>query len=51
MYSEAHRPTYMNEVIGHTDAKEKLHAYLSSKSLKNQFCLQDLLELEKQHLH
>lgn len=39
MYSEAHRPTYMAEVIGHTDAKEKLHAYLSSKKFEKSILL------------
>lgn len=30
MYSEAHRPGYLNDVIGHTEAKNALKQYLSS---------------------
>lgn len=39
MYSEAHRPTYMDEVIGHTEAKEKLQEYLSSKNFERSILL------------
>jgi hypothetical protein len=30
MYSEAHRPVYLDDVIGHTDAKNALKKYLTS---------------------
>lgn len=30
MYSEAHRPVYLDDVIGHTDAKNALKTYLTS---------------------
>jgi len=30
MYSEAHRPVYLKDVIGHTDAKNSLKTYLTS---------------------
>jgi hypothetical protein len=39
MYSEAHRPTYLDEVIGHTEAKEKLEAYLRSKKFEKSILL------------
>jgi hypothetical protein len=39
MYSEAHRPTYIDEVIGHTEAKEKLEAYLQSKNFEKSILL------------
>lgn len=39
MYSEAHRPTYLDEVIGHTEAKEKLQEYLSSKKFEKSILL------------
>jgi hypothetical protein len=39
MYSEAHRPTYLDEVIGHTEAKEKLQTYLSSKKFEKSILL------------
>jgi hypothetical protein len=39
MYSEAHRPTYLDEVIGHTEAKEKLQMYLRSKKFEKSILL------------
>jgi hypothetical protein len=34
MYSEAYRPTFLDEVIGHIDAKKSLKNYLSSKDFR-----------------
>lgn len=39
MYSEAHRPTFLDEVIGHTDAKSSLKAYLTSKDFRKAILL------------
>jgi hypothetical protein len=39
MYSEAHRPTLMHEVIGHTEAKDKLQQYLSSTRFEKSILL------------
>lgn len=39
MYSEAHRPTYLEEVIGHTEAKNALKKYLSSKHFEKSVLL------------
>ena len=39
MYSEAHRPTYLNDVIGHTDAKNALKAYLTSDHFEKSILL------------
>jgi hypothetical protein len=39
MYSEAHRPTYLEEVIGHTEAKVALQEYLYSKNFEKSVLL------------
>lgn len=39
MYSEAYRPTVFQEVIGHTDAKQVLEEYLSSKHFRKSVLL------------
>jgi hypothetical protein len=39
MYSEAYRPTFLDEVIGHNDAKDSLKKYLSSKNFSNAILL------------
>jgi hypothetical protein len=39
MYSEAHRPTILDEVIGHTEAKSALKTYLTSKNFSNSILL------------
>ena len=39
MYSEAHRPTYLDEVIGHVDAKNALKQYLTSKTFEKSVLL------------
>jgi hypothetical protein len=39
MYSEANRPTLIHEVIGHTEAKEILSKYLSSKTFEKSILL------------
>lgn len=39
MYSEAHRPTYLNEVIGHTEAKDSLKKYLTSEKFEKSILL------------
>ena len=39
MYSEAHRPTYLDEVIGHADAKNALKEYLTSKTFEKSVLL------------
>lgn len=39
MYSEAHRPTFLDEVIGHTDAKNSLKQYLTSKNFQKAILL------------
>jgi hypothetical protein len=35
MYAETHRPTYLEDVIGHSEAKESLRKYLSSDFSKS----------------
>ena len=30
MYSEAHRPTHLDDVFGHTEIKQQLKAYLTT---------------------
>ena len=39
MYSEAHRPFYINEVIGHTEAKVALEEYLHSNNFEKSVLL------------
>jgi hypothetical protein len=39
MYSEAHRPFYIEEVIGHVDAKSALQEYLYSKKFEKSILL------------
>lgn len=39
MYSEAHRPTYLDEVIGHSEAKNALREYLTSKTFEKSVLL------------
>jgi replication factor C large subunit len=39
MYSEAYRPSILDEVIGHTEAKEKLQMYLRSKKFEKSIFL------------
>jgi hypothetical protein len=39
MYSEAYRPTVLDEVIGHTDAKNTLKDYLTSKDFRKAILL------------
>ena len=39
MYSEAYRPTYINEVIGHNEAKESLKKYLESENFEKSILL------------
>jgi hypothetical protein len=39
MYSEAYRPTILDEVIGHTEAKNALKDYLTSKDFKKSVLL------------
>jgi hypothetical protein len=39
MYSEAYRPTVLDEVIGHTDAKNALKEYLTSKDFRKAILL------------
>lgn len=39
MYSEAHRPFYIDEVIGHTEAKVALQEYLNSKNFEKSVLL------------
>jgi len=39
MYSEAYRPTVLDEVIGHVDAKTALKVYLTSKDFSNSILL------------
>ncbi len=39
MYSEAHRPTYLDEVIGHAEAKSALTKYLSSTNYEKSVLL------------
>lgn len=39
MYSEAHRPVYLNEVIGHTEAKKSLEQYLTSNNFEKSILL------------
>jgi len=39
MYSEAHRPNYLDEVIGHTEAKNALKEYLTSKTFEKSVLL------------
>ncbi len=39
MYSEAHRPTILDDVIGHTEAKGLLQTYLQSKTFQKSVLL------------
>lgn len=39
MYSEAHRPNVLSEVIGHTDAKKSLEEYLTSNNFEKSILL------------
>jgi hypothetical protein len=39
MYSEAYRPNFLNEVIGHTEAKQSLEKYLSSTTFEKTILL------------
>jgi len=39
MYSEAYRPTTLDDVIGHVEAKNALKAYLTSRHFKNSILL------------
>lgn len=39
MHSEAHRPAYLEDVIGHTEVKEKLRTYLTSRSFESSILL------------
>lgn len=39
MYSEAHRPTFLTDVIGHLDAKNALKNYLTSKDFRKAILL------------
>lgn len=39
MYSEAHRPFYLEEVIGHSEAKSALRDYLNSKKFEKSVLL------------
>ena len=39
MYSEAHRPTFLDDVIGHTEAKDLLQKYLESKTFEKSILL------------
>ena len=39
MYSEAHRPTFLDDVIGHTEAKTALKEYLSSNHFEKSVLL------------
>jgi replication factor C large subunit len=39
MYSEAYRPTYLDEVIGHTEAKDSLKNYLTSQKFEKSILL------------
>jgi hypothetical protein len=39
MYSEAHRPTFLNDVIGHSEAKDALKNYLSSNNFEKSVLL------------
>jgi hypothetical protein len=39
MYSEAHRPTFLDDVIGHTEAKGLLQNYLQSKTFEKSVLL------------
>lgn len=39
MYSEAHRPTFLDDVIGHVEAKDALKKYLTSKTFEKSVLL------------
>jgi hypothetical protein len=39
MYSETYRPTYLNDVIGHTEAKTALKTYLTSEHFEKSILL------------
>jgi hypothetical protein len=39
MYAEAHRPTHIDEVFGHTEVKQTLHRYLSEGTFDKALCL------------